>query len=217
VNAARPLRFLALAQGSFGPMSSKTANACLRYTPERVAAVLDAERAGQTAQSVLGFGGDVPVVASLDEGIALGSTAVLVGIAPAGGRLPDAWRTLVARAASAGLDVWSGLHTYLADDALIADAARSGGARIVDLRRPPADLTVAAGRVREVAATVVLTVGSDCNIGKMTTQLQLRDALRARGRRVAFAATGRRASSSRGAASRSTPWWPTSSRAPPSA
>jgi uncharacterized NAD-dependent epimerase/dehydratase family protein len=186
----RPLRFLALADGSFGPMSSKTANACLRYTPDRVAAVLDGARAGQTSEQVLGFGGAVPVVATLDEGMALGATAVLVGIAPAGGRLPEAWRALVARAAAAGLDVWSGLHTYLADDPLIADAARTGGSRIVDLRRPPADLTVAAGRVRDVAATVVLTVGSDCNIGKMTTQLQLRDALRARGGRVAFAATG---------------------------
>ncbi len=188
--SGRPLHFLALAEGSFGPMSSKTANACLRYTPERVAAVLDASRAGQTADQVLGFGGAVPVVATLDDGLALGATAVLVGIAPAGGRLPEAWRTLVARAARAGLDVWSGLHTHLADDPLIADAAREGGGRVVDLRRPPADLTVSTGRAREVDATVVLTVGSDCNIGKMTTQLQLRDALRAGGSRVAFAATG---------------------------
>lgn len=188
--SGRPLRFLALADGHFGSMSSKTANAALRYTPERVAAVLDALRAGQTAARVLGFGGDVPVVATLDAGIARGATAVLVGIAPAGGRLPDAWRALIARAARAGLDVWSGLHTYLADDALIADAARAGASRIVDLRRPPAGLTVSTGRAREVDATVVLTVGSDCNIGKMTTQLQLRDAMRARGVRVAFAATG---------------------------
>jgi uncharacterized NAD-dependent epimerase/dehydratase family protein len=86
--------------------------------------------------------------------------------------------------------VWSGLHYFLADDPVLAGAADEGGARIVDLRRPPADLVVSAGRVRDVAATVILTVGSDCNIGKMTTQLQLRDALRARGERVAFAATG---------------------------
>jgi len=130
------------------------------------------------------------VVATLDEGIARGATAVVVGIAPAGGRLPDEWRALIARAARAGLDVWSGLHNYLADDPAIADAARVGAARIVDLRRPPADLTVSTGRARHVDATVVLTVGSDCNIGKMTTQLQLRDAMRARGVRVAFAATG---------------------------
>ena len=188
--AGRPLRFVILADGSFGPMTSKTANACLRYTPERAVAVLDASQAGRTAADVLGFGGPVPVVASLDEALALGPTAVLVGIAPAGGRLPEPWRALLVRAAAAGLDLWSGLHTHLADDPVLVDAARAGGVRIVDLRRPPDDLTVGAGRVREVDATVVLTVGSDCNIGKMTTQLQLRDALRERGRRVAFAATG---------------------------
>jgi uncharacterized NAD-dependent epimerase/dehydratase family protein len=189
-SAGRPLRFLILADGSFGPMSSKTANACLRYTPERAVAVLDASQAGRTAEQVLGFGGAVPVVSTFEEGVALGATAVLVGIAPAGGRLPDPWRALLAQAARQGLDLWSGLHTHLADDPLVADAARDGGARIHDLRRPPDDLTVAAGRVRAVDATVVLTVGSDCNIGKMTTQLQLRDAMRARGRRVAFAPTG---------------------------
>ena len=188
--AGRPLRFLILAEGSFGPLSSKTANACLRYTPERAVAVLDSTKAGRTADDVLGFGGPVPVVGTFDEALALGPTAVLVGIAPAGGRLPDEWRALLARAGRLGLDLWSGLHSHLADDALVADAAREGGARIVDLRRPPDDLGVAGGRVREVDATVVLTVGSDCNIGKMTTQLQLRDALGARGRRVAFAPTG---------------------------
>lgn len=189
-DAGRPLRFAILADGRFGPMTSKTANACLRYTPERAVAVLDASQAGRTAADVLGFGGAVPVVATLDEALALGATAILVGIAPAGGQLPDEWRALLVRGAGLGLDVWSGLHTHLTDDPAIAAAARAGGARIVDLRRPPADLGVSTGRVREVDATVVLTVGSDCNIGKMTTQLQLRDAMAARGTRVAFAPTG---------------------------
>jgi uncharacterized NAD-dependent epimerase/dehydratase family protein len=179
-----------LAEDRFGPLSSKTANACLRYTPERVVAVLDASQAGRTADDVLGFGGAVPVIGTFEEALALGATAMLVGIAPAGGQLPDAWRALLARAAREGLDLWSGLHTHLAADPTLVEAARAGGARLVDLRRPPDDLDVASGRVREVEATVVLTVGSDCNIGKMTTQLQLRDAMRARGRRVAFAPTG---------------------------
>jgi uncharacterized NAD-dependent epimerase/dehydratase family protein len=186
----RPVRFLVLADGHFGPMTSKTANACIRYSPERVVGVVDSAAAGKTAQQVLGFGGDIPVVASLDEGLTLGPTAVLVGIAPAGGQLPQEWRETIAAAARRGLDVWSGLHYFLSDDSLIADAAAEGGVRIHDLRRPPADLDVSKGRVRDVASTVILTVGSDCNIGKMTTQLQLRDAMRARGQRVAFAATG---------------------------
>ncbi|HEU6453309.1 MAG TPA: DUF1611 domain-containing protein [Gemmatimonadaceae bacterium] len=183
-------RFVALAEGAFGPITSKTANGCIRYSPERVVAIIDSARVGQTAQSVLGFGGDIPVVAGLDEALALEPTALLVGVAPTGGQLPGPWRETIAAALRKGLDVWSGLHYFLADDPVLAAAAAEGEARIFDLRRPPRDLGVAGGRVREVSSTVVLTVGSDCNIGKMTSQVQLRDALRARGESVAFAATG---------------------------
>lgn len=183
-------RFLVLAEGSFGPQSSKTANACIRYTPERVVGVLDSSKAGQTSQDVLGFGGAIPVVATLEDGLALQPTALLVGIAPAGGQLPPEWMAWIATALRQGLDVWSGLHFFLGDDAALAEAARAGGATIHDLRRPPSDLDVAGGRTRDVDATIILTVGSDCNIGKMTAQLQLRDAMRDGGLRVAFAATG---------------------------
>lgn len=183
-------RFVALAEGAFGPITSKTANGCIRYSPERVLAVLDSTRAGQTAESVLGFGGEIPVVATLDEALELEPTALLVGVAPTGGQLPAPWRETIAAALAKGLDVWSGLHYFLADDPVLSAAAAESEARIFDLRRPPRDLGVAGGRVRDVAATVVLTVGSDCNIGKMTSQLQLRNTLRERGERVAFAATG---------------------------
>jgi uncharacterized NAD-dependent epimerase/dehydratase family protein len=183
-------RFLVLAEGSFGPQSSKTANACIRYTPERVVAILDSTRAGQTSQDVLGFGGDIPVVPTLEAGLARKPNALLVGIAPAGGQLPPEWIAWIATGLRQGLDVWSGLHYFLGDDPALVEAARLGNATIHDLRRPPADLDVAGGRTRDTEATIVLTVGSDCNIGKMTAQLQLRDAMRRDGHRVAFAATG---------------------------
>jgi uncharacterized NAD-dependent epimerase/dehydratase family protein len=179
-----------LCEGKFAPLTSKTANACIRYSPERVAAVLDTTRAGQTAQSVLGFGGDIPVVATLDEAIAAGATALLIGIAPQGGQLPASWRAVVSAALQHKMDVWSGLHFFIGDDPVFAGLAAQSGATIHDLRRPPVHLPIASGRQRDIAATIVLTVGTDCNIGKMTTQLQLRDALRARGARVAFVATG---------------------------
>jgi uncharacterized NAD-dependent epimerase/dehydratase family protein len=183
-------RFLVLAEGLFGPHSSKTASACIRYTPERVVAVLDSTRAGSTAQDVLGFGGAIPVVASFEEGLAHAPNAILIGIAPAGGQLPDEWRAMLVSALERGMAVWSGLHYFLADDEELAAAAARGGARIFDLRRPPKHLDVATGKTRDLDATVVLTVGTDCNIGKMTAQLQLRDVLKRRGNRVAFAATG---------------------------
>jgi uncharacterized NAD-dependent epimerase/dehydratase family protein len=187
---ARPRRFLVLAEGNFGPLTSKTANACIRYAPNDVVAVLDSTAAGQSAQDVLGFGGSIPVVSTFDDGMAYGPTALLIGIAPSGGQFPDAWRSIVLAALAQGLDLWSGLHTMLGDDAEFVAAARDSGTAIRDLRRAPANLDVSKGRTRDTVATIVLTVGMDCNIGKMTTQLQLRDAMRAKGLRVNFAATG---------------------------
>ena len=74
-------RFLILAEGNFGPQSSKTANACIRYAPSDVVAVLDSTRAGQTAQQVLGFGGDIPVVATFADALSRRPNALLIGIA----------------------------------------------------------------------------------------------------------------------------------------
>ncbi|HJU89115.1 MAG TPA: DUF1611 domain-containing protein [Gemmatimonadaceae bacterium] len=187
---ARDLRFVILAEGQFGPLTSKTANSCIRYTPERVLAVIDSRRAGKRVRDVLGFGGDIPIVATIEETFDLGPTAVLVGIAPVGGRLPDEWRTMLRAALNRGLEIWSGLHTFIGDDPELGALARARGLAIHDLRRPPASLPVSAGRVRHTPATVVLTVGADCNIGKMTACLQVRDGLAERGHRVRFAGTG---------------------------
>jgi len=187
---ASDLRFLILVEGQFGPLSSKTANSCIRYTPDRVVAVIDSRFAGQTVHDVLGFGGGIPVVGTLADGLARHPTALLIGVAPQGGRLPDDWRATILGSIDAGLDVWSGLHTFLTRDDEFAEHARTRGVTLHDLRLPPDDLPVAAGRVREVEATVVLTVGSDCNIGKMTAALQVRDGLAQRGRAVRFAGTG---------------------------
>jgi uncharacterized NAD-dependent epimerase/dehydratase family protein len=187
---SRSPRYLILADGLFGPETSKTANACIRYTPDHVVGVIDSRHAGKTSQQIIGFGGSIPVVATLDDGLALGPNALLIGIAPPGGQIPAEWVQLVRRAIEHKLEIWSGLHSFLGDIPELAEAARTHGVTIHDLRRPPAKITVANGRVRSVDATVVLTVGTDCNIGKMTTQLQLLGSLRDKGIRTSFAATG---------------------------
>jgi uncharacterized NAD-dependent epimerase/dehydratase family protein len=185
-------RFLIIADGEFGPLTSKTANSCIRYFPERIVAVLDRTQAGKTADDVLGFGGTIPVVADFERGIAQGkgATAVLIGIAPPGGRLPDEWRGWLRTAIERGLEIWSGLHTFVSDDPELGALARAKGVRILDARRPPPNLPIADGRAAEVDAFVILAVGSDCNVGKMTAQLQLRDELVKRGHRTSFVATG---------------------------
>jgi uncharacterized NAD-dependent epimerase/dehydratase family protein len=184
------VRYLILAEGMFGPLTSKTANSCIRYTPERVVGVLDSRRAGKTTEDILGFGGAIPVLGSLEEGLRHEPNALLIGVAPQGGKLPTEWRETILTAIDAGLDVWSGLHTLLSDDPEFVAHATKRKVKLHDLRKPPHDLPVATGRVRGVEATVVLTVGSDCNIGKMTAALQVRDGLRRCGRKVRFAGTG---------------------------
>lgn len=183
-------KFLILADGEFSPMTSKTANSVIRYLPERVVAVVDRINAGKTVQDVLGFGGAIPVFASMEEGLRRNPTAVLIGIAPAGGRLPDEWRGWLADALDAGCDLWSGLHTFLNDDPMLHERAKANGRQIHDVRRPPAHLPVAAGLARLVDPLVVLSVGTDCNVGKMTGQLQLVHGLNARGLLTRFVATG---------------------------
>jgi uncharacterized NAD-dependent epimerase/dehydratase family protein len=187
--AAQPT-FLILADGEFSPMTSKTANSVIRYLPERVVGVVDRVHAGKTVQDVLGFGGAIPVVASMEAGLRLKPAAVLIGIAPSGGRLPDEWRGWLADALDAGCDLWSGLHTFLNEDPILHERAKANGRHIFDVRRPPANLPVGMGLAREVEPLVILSVGTDCNVGKMTAQLQLVRGLNERGLRTKFVATG---------------------------
>jgi len=187
---AHQQRFFIIADREFGPLTSKTANSCIRYFPERIVAVLDRTHAGTTVQDVLGFGGPIPVVDDFERGLALGATAVLIGIAPAGGQLPPEWREWLKTAIGRGLEIWSGLHTFIGDDPELGAMARARGVRVLDARRPPPDLGIADGRAAEVAAYVILTVGTDCNVGKMTAQLEVRNDLIRRGHRARFVATG---------------------------
>ena len=171
-------------------MTSKTANAVIRYHPSRVVAVFDRALVGQTAQQVLGFGGNIPVIGSVSAGLALGANSVLIGIAPQGGRLPDEWYGWLREALEAGCDIVSGLHTFLSDDPALMALAGKHGRTITDARKAPANIPVASGLAKDVDALVVLTVGTDCNVGKMTAQLQLVSQLKARGVRTNFVATG---------------------------
>lgn len=189
-SAPAPRRILILAEGRFSVLDAKTATCVIRYRGDEVVAVLDSENAGREAAEVIGVGAGIPVVGSLREGLALRPDSLLVGVAPRGGRLPPEWRALIAGALERGLEVVSGLHTFLGDDPDLAASAAAGGGRIRDLRRVPDELPVASGRAANVDATVVLTVGSDCNVGKMTAAMELVLAARRGGRRAAFAPTG---------------------------
>ena len=183
-------RYLIYAQDQFGTPASKTANSVIRYSANHVAAVLDVRHAGRCVSDLLGYGGDIPIVGSIADGVARGADSLLVGIAVAGGGLPNEVRAAIREAIEQGIDIWNGLHGFVADDPVLGALARERNVGVHDVRRPPANLPVGAGRVRQLDQTVVLAVGTDANIGKMTVMLQLRDALAARGVRGRFAPTG---------------------------
>ncbi len=188
-------RLAILAEGQFTFHSGKTAAGVLRYGQDPVVAVIDSTNVGRTAGQVLGWTGprfDVPVVASLEDALRLPvpPTVLLIGIAPTGGRLPVAWRTIIVAALRTGLDVESGLHTFLGDDPVLAGVAAEAGRRIVDHRRPPDRMETAVGRLHEPGKRVILTVGTDCAIGKMSVALELRRAAVEAGRSATFVPTG---------------------------
>ncbi len=184
-------RLAILAEGQFAPHSAKTAYGVIRYGRDEVVAVLDSSRAGQNVAAYLP-GRNIPIVATLDEVLARPNPpdALLIGIAPTGGRLPDAWRSTILAAIGAGLDVLSGLHMFLGDDPEFAAAAAARGIQIVDYRRPPDRMETAVGRRHAPGKRVILTVGTDCAIGKMSVALELRRSALAAGDRPAFVPTG---------------------------
>ena len=181
---SRPRRLLVLAEGRSGdPHYGKTAHGVLRYRPEHVVAVLDSTRAGADQN---GF----PVVASVADALPYGPTAALVGVATQGGRFPPAWRELLKDAIRAGLDVENGLHEFVTRDAELVALALEHGVELRDLRRPPDGLNVPTGANLTHGGTTVLTVGSDCAIGKMTVALELDREARRRGIASEFVPTG---------------------------
>lgn len=185
-----------LAEGQFTRGSAKTAIGVLRYAPYEVVAVIDSTRAGTDAWEQIGAtrsDGTTPpvlVVATVAEAAERGAEVVLIGTASAGGRIPDSYRPILADALGSGLEVWNGLHERVLDDPALLDAARSGGGRVRELREPPRDLPVGGHRRPREGATVVLTVGSDAAVGKMTASLEIVAALRRLGAKAAFVATG---------------------------
>ena len=122
------------------------------------------------------------------EAAAAGARTLVLGVANPGGRLGDALIEDAVAAMAAGLDVAAGLHEKLADDPRLAEAARRFGRKLHDVRQPPAGLSVGTGRPRR--GNRLLTVGTDCSVGKMYSSLCLVDGLKRRGVAADFRATG---------------------------
>jgi uncharacterized NAD-dependent epimerase/dehydratase family protein len=177
-------RYLVLAEGrSHDPHYGKTARGVVHYGSDPVVAILDSTHAGETYRGI-------PVVATVNDALCFDPTTAIVGVATQGGRFPPEWRDLLKSCIAKGLDVENGLHEFLSDDAEMAELARRHGVELRDLRKPPPDLSVPTGENLRVDAKVVLTVGSDCAIGKKTVAVELDREARRRGIASQFVPTG---------------------------
>ena len=164
-------RYIVLAPRAFTSRAAKMAHGVIAYSSDTVVAVVDPALAGRRVREVMPhLASDAPIVATFEEGMAFAPTALLVGIAPAGGKLPDDFRAAIGSALRARLEVVSGLHAMLNDDEEFATLAREHDTRIWDLRLPPA-APLFSGAAWDVKAKIVLTVGSDAAVGKMTAAL----------------------------------------------
>jgi uncharacterized NAD-dependent epimerase/dehydratase family protein len=177
-------RLLILAEGFSGdPHYGKTMRGVLRYRGEDVVGILDSTRAGEKEQGY-------PIVADVEAALELGPNVALVGAATRGGRFPPDWRKVLRDCVERGISIENGLHEFIRDDPELAPLAAVSGATLTDLRRPPEGLDVPTGRNLELPAKIVLTVGSDCAVGKMTVSLELDREARARGIASEFVPTG---------------------------
>jgi uncharacterized NAD-dependent epimerase/dehydratase family protein len=177
-------RYLILAEGRSGDAHyGKTMRGIVHYGPHPVVAILDSTRAGESYR-------EIPIVATVEEAMPLGPTTAAVGVATQGGRFPPEWRELLKDAIRAGLDLENGLHEHIGDDPELSALAAEHGVELRDLRKPPPDLNVPTGENLRVPATIVLTVGSDCAIGKKTVAVELDLAARRRGLKSVFVPTG---------------------------
>lgn len=161
------------------PTYAKTGFGIVQWRPELVA--------GQLRYPGCDIDLGVPDM-SVSEAASAGVKSLLIGVAPIGGVVPDSWWTSIEEAVRTGMDIICGLHFKLTDYPALVVAAEASGARLIDVRKPPANLPVGTGKKR--SGKRVLMVAPDCAIGKKYTALALDKAMHEAGLNSTFRATG---------------------------
>ncbi len=176
-------RYAIFAEGRFLDNNAKTAHGLMRYGKDEVVAVVDSTLAGKNALDVMpDLRRDAPIVGTVGEALDMGPTSMLVGLAPAGGKLPREWLDSLREVADADVEIVSGLHQRLAPE--------FPGKRVWDVREPPEDVPLFSGEGLDVGPKVALTVGTSAAIGKMTATLEVQRAAQEAGVATEFVATG---------------------------
>ena len=180
-----------LASKALGTLEGKTANDLVIYGGKyKIVAVIDEKKAGKDAGEVVGTGKrNIPVVGNLKEALKYKPGAIIIGIAPPGGSLPEEWRSIITEAIKNGLDVVSGLHYFFGDHPEFRDLAEKHGVKLVDLRKPPKNLEVLKQALK-IKVPVVAILSTDAATGKNIVMMELAKEAEKRGFKVGAVATG---------------------------
>ncbi len=183
-------KIVILADKQLGPVTSKMGNAAIRFTNDMVVAVIDPSHAGKKVSQVLGYGGDIPIHATLEETLQYEPNTLLIGISPLAGKLPSDWFSLIIQALQNQLNIINGLHEFLSDIAEFQLLAKKYDVKIHDLRKFSGQNVIAKGLSRQFRSKIILTVGTHGNSGKMTTTIYTVKEMQGRGRSADWFATG---------------------------
>jgi len=180
---------LAILAHDWFPDEGKMMKGVLRYGPYTFTGIVDHNHAGESSGDYLPTLPDVPIVERVTD-ITDPTDALLIAERPEDGTLTDLQRSEIEAALSRGWDVLSGLHQKLSEQPAFRTLAEQHGATIHELRHPPDETVIAEGIAGNADARVILTAGTDCRQGKMTTTMELVEAARARGIDAGAVATG---------------------------
>ncbi len=176
------------AEATIGLINAKAAEGMIRYGKNPVVAVIDSHAAGKSVSDLCKIESEIPIVATLDEAIAMGAEVLALGTAPSGGRVPSEWIDVLQHAINAGLSIVNGLHDRLND---VLGKQLKPNQWIWDIRTPLGELPdIATARAAMLSNTRVLMVGTDMAVGKMTAGLEVHKSLCELGANATFLATG---------------------------
>lgn len=170
--------------------SGKMGLGILRFSTNKICCVIDPDHTGKNLKELTGIDKSIPIVSNFQEAIQLEANALILGIAPSGGRLPDTWTKPIEEALNAGFLVVNGLHDKLADkfSSLLARTSNTGS--VWDVREVLKEYTIGSARANELNNKRILTIGTDMASGKMTAGLLLNEALLKNNCSSSFLATG---------------------------
>jgi uncharacterized NAD-dependent epimerase/dehydratase family protein len=178
-----------LLHGGIKGDKGKTGLALVRFRPESIAVIIDAESPGESFAQLTGIEVGVPIVASVRDALAHNPDWLAIGIAPSGGVLPAPWLLEVKQAVAAGISIANGLHTKLMDQPELRNLLKPGQ-QLWDMRQEAPGLKVGSAAAAALSQHRILTVGTDMSVGKMSTSLALHQACINGGLRSRFLGTG---------------------------